>query len=69
MTLPPVYQDHPHVYRPGEHARFEGREIEILDVIPSGLRLFYRAVDVDTDRELYLRPAQIRPLAAPGGQP
>ena len=54
--------DSPHIYRVGEHARFEGRRVEILEVIPSGLRLFYRAQDVETEREHYLRPSQLRPV-------
>jgi hypothetical protein len=49
------------VYRIGEYASFDGRRVEILEVIPNGLKLFYRAMDVETEREYYLRPAQLRP--------
>jgi hypothetical protein len=59
------YDPHnPNIYRTGDHASFEGRRVEILEVIPNGLRLFYRAMDVETEREYYLRPAQLRPVPA-----
>lgn len=54
----------PNIYRAGQHASYNGRRVEILEVVPNGLRLFYRAMDVETEREYYLRPAQLRPAPA-----
>lgn len=56
--------DNPNIYRVGEHASFEGRRVAITEVIPNGLKLFYRAIDVESEREYYLRPSQLRPASA-----
>lgn len=52
------------IYRVGEIVKRAdtGKFLEILEVIPNGLQLFYRTMELGTEHEGIFRPHQLRPL-------